>query len=160
MKANIDDKKISGNDRAVAWDGQTRSGPALHNQINAIAEDKVQPVSLSGLTSEKICSVQAAITLIGQRNQVWLSSSLRKSTRKLRDARIGFKCGKNNVLGFTGGSQKAERTGKASYADPYLRAETPGLQQSGTPCWPTPRSASINSNTIHQAVESKPVGSD
>ena len=42
MKASIDDKKISGNDRSVAWDGQTRSGPALHNQINAIAEDKVE----------------------------------------------------------------------------------------------------------------------
>ena len=42
MKASIDDKKISGNDRSVAWDGQTRSGPALHNQINAIADDKVE----------------------------------------------------------------------------------------------------------------------
>ena len=41
VKASIDDKKISGNDRSVAWDGQTRSGPALHNQINAIVEDKV-----------------------------------------------------------------------------------------------------------------------
>ena len=43
VKASMDDKKISGNDRSVAWDGQTRSGPGLHNQINAIADDKVSP---------------------------------------------------------------------------------------------------------------------
>ena len=41
VKATLDDKKISGNDRSVAWDGETRSGPGLHNQLNAIADDKV-----------------------------------------------------------------------------------------------------------------------
>lgn len=40
VKASMDDKKISGNERSVAWDGQTRSGPGLQNQMNAIAEDK------------------------------------------------------------------------------------------------------------------------
>lgn len=43
MKANIDVKKISGNDRAVVWDGETRSGPDLHNQLDAIAENRVPP---------------------------------------------------------------------------------------------------------------------
>lgn len=44
VRANIDDKKISGNDRAVAWDGQTRSGQGLQNQINSIEDSKVQAV--------------------------------------------------------------------------------------------------------------------
>ena len=44
VKASIDDKKISGNDRPISWDGQTRSGPGLHNQLNAISDNKVSTI--------------------------------------------------------------------------------------------------------------------
>lgn len=46
VHASIQEAKISGNDRAVAWDGQTKSGPGLATQLKAVAENRVQPVSM------------------------------------------------------------------------------------------------------------------
>ena len=43
VQATMQEGKISGNDRAVAWDGQTQSGAGLANQMKAIAENRVRP---------------------------------------------------------------------------------------------------------------------
>ena len=50
MQATLQEGKISGNDRAVAWDGQTQSGAGLANQLKAIAENRVRSF-LSVLTN-------------------------------------------------------------------------------------------------------------
>ena len=42
MQQSINDSKISGGDRAVAWDGETRSGAGLQNQLKQIQDSKVR----------------------------------------------------------------------------------------------------------------------
>ena len=41
MQQSINDSKISGGDRPVAWDGETRTGAGLQNQLKQIQESKV-----------------------------------------------------------------------------------------------------------------------
>lgn len=41
VQQSINDSKISGGDRPVAWDGETRSGAGLQNQLKQIQESKV-----------------------------------------------------------------------------------------------------------------------
>ena len=41
VQQSINDSKISGSDRPVAWDGETRSGAGLQNQLKQIQESKV-----------------------------------------------------------------------------------------------------------------------
>ncbi|KAK9807061.1 hypothetical protein WJX72_012308 [[Myrmecia] bisecta] len=40
VQASIADSKISGGDRPVVWDGETRRGEGLHTQLRAISENK------------------------------------------------------------------------------------------------------------------------
>ncbi len=42
VKASLDDRKMSGNNRALAWDGYTRAGQGLENQMQAVEESKVR----------------------------------------------------------------------------------------------------------------------
>ncbi|KAK9825176.1 hypothetical protein WJX81_003205 [Elliptochloris bilobata] len=42
VEASIKDSKVSGGDRPVAWDGVTRGGEDLANQVRAIAEQRAQ----------------------------------------------------------------------------------------------------------------------
>ena len=42
VKASMDEKKMTGNDRTPAWDGQTMGGVSLSNQMKAIDEHKVR----------------------------------------------------------------------------------------------------------------------
>jgi len=41
VQQSINDSKISGGDRPVAWDGETRSGAGLQNQLKQIQDSKV-----------------------------------------------------------------------------------------------------------------------
>ena len=41
VKASLDEKKMTGNDRTPAWDGLTTGGDSLRNQMNAINDHKV-----------------------------------------------------------------------------------------------------------------------
>ena len=41
VQQSINDSKISGSDRPVAWDGETRSGAGLQNQLKQIQDSKV-----------------------------------------------------------------------------------------------------------------------
>ena len=41
VQQSINDSKISGGDRPVSWDGETRSGAGLQNQLKQIQESKV-----------------------------------------------------------------------------------------------------------------------
>ena len=43
VQQSINDSKISGGDRPVAWDGETRSGAGLQNQLKQIQDSKVGP---------------------------------------------------------------------------------------------------------------------
>ncbi len=43
VQQSINDSKISGGDRPVAWDGETRSGAGLQNQLKQIQDSKVSP---------------------------------------------------------------------------------------------------------------------
>ncbi|KAL3138387.1 hypothetical protein ABBQ32_006189 [Trebouxia sp. C0010 RCD-2024] len=42
VQQSINDSKISGGDRPVAWDGETRSGAGLQNQLKQIQDSKVE----------------------------------------------------------------------------------------------------------------------
>ncbi len=42
VQQSINDSKISGGDRPVAWDGETRSGAGLQNQLKQIQDSKVR----------------------------------------------------------------------------------------------------------------------
>ena len=48
VQQSINDSKISGGDRPVAWDGETRSGAGLQNQLKQIQDSKVGPSFCSG----------------------------------------------------------------------------------------------------------------
>ena len=41
VQATMQEGKMSGGDRPIAWDGQTSSGPGLAHQIRAIADNRV-----------------------------------------------------------------------------------------------------------------------
>ena len=45
VQQSINDSKISGGDRPVAWDGETRTGAGLQNQLKQIQESKVRLTS-------------------------------------------------------------------------------------------------------------------
>lgn len=50
VQQSINDSKISGGDRPVAWDGETRSGAGLQNQLKQIQESKVGSALVTLLT--------------------------------------------------------------------------------------------------------------
>lgn len=41
VQQSINESKISGGDRPVSWDGETRSGAGLQNQLKQIHDSKV-----------------------------------------------------------------------------------------------------------------------
>ena len=49
VKASLDEKKMTGNDRTPAWDGLTTGGDSLRNQMNAINDHKVCRLKLNVL---------------------------------------------------------------------------------------------------------------
>lgn len=55
MQQSINDSKISGGDRPVAWDGETRTGAGLQNQLKQIQESKVWLSSYDCVSSQCIC---------------------------------------------------------------------------------------------------------
>ena len=55
VQQSINDSKISGGDRPVAWDGETRSGAGLQNQLKQIQESKVSPLSPALTNSAHVC---------------------------------------------------------------------------------------------------------
>lgn len=82
VQANIQEGKISGSDRAVAWDGQTQSGPGLQNQIRAIAEHRVSSIMFDhgrscvvGERSVCLCMMRpaAADCWMRQLDSIWYS---------------------------------------------------------------------------------------
>lgn len=54
VQQSINDSKISGGDRPVAWDGETRAGAGLQNQLKQIQDSKV------GLSTNSLASFGAA----------------------------------------------------------------------------------------------------
>ena len=54
VQQSINDSKISGGDRPVAWDGETRTGAGLRNQLKQIQESKV--LALETLSRISFCA--------------------------------------------------------------------------------------------------------
>lgn len=80
VQQSINDSKISGGDRPVAWDGETRTGAGLQNQLKQIQESKVWLSSCDCVTSQFVCYTYIEIYL-----ERFASSVLRKSIILARD---------------------------------------------------------------------------
>lgn len=62
VQQSINDSKISGGDRPVAWDGETRAGAGLQNQLKQIQDSKVQP-SIDSLAGSGAAAAWTAAVL-------------------------------------------------------------------------------------------------